>query len=107
MLQMQWLGQDYNEQKELLDKLHEKTREDVFVASFSGFQERESGLPTTYCVWAEGVPTYIGALAGIRAVCHDIMHFSARVLANFVALSSVTPHSGGFKRRLWRERLST
>ena len=41
-----------------------------------------------------------------RAVRHDILHFSARVVATVVALPSATPHPGGFKRRLWRERLS-
>jgi len=41
-----------------------------------------------------------------RAVRHDILHFSARVVATVVAQPSATPHAGGFKRRLWRERLS-
>ena len=40
------------------------------------------------------------------AVCHDILDFCARVVATLVALPLATPHPGGFKRRLWRERLS-
>ena len=36
-------GQDYSEQKELLDRLHEKTGEDVFVASYSVMQHKDTG----------------------------------------------------------------
>lgn len=51
------MGQDYTEQKELLDKLHQKTGEDVFVASFSGLED--SGHFASYSVWTKGVPTLL------------------------------------------------
>jgi hypothetical protein len=54
MLQIQAHGGDYGEQKELLDKLHEKNGEDVFVASFSGLQD-EGGHVLNYAVWPKGV----------------------------------------------------
>ena len=51
---MQSSDQDYAEQKELLDQFHEKTGEDVFVASFSVMQHKDTGHHTSYCVWPEG-----------------------------------------------------
>jgi uncharacterized protein YtpQ (UPF0354 family) len=53
-LRMQSLGQDYAEQKELLDRLHEKTGEDIFVASFSVMQHKDTGQRMSYCVWPKG-----------------------------------------------------
>ena len=47
-------GQDYAEQKELLDQLHEKTGEDIFVASYSVMQHKDTGHRISYCVWTEG-----------------------------------------------------
>ena len=38
-----------------------------------------------------------------RAVCHDILYFSARVLANVVPLPLTTPNRGGFQRWPGRE----
>ena len=54
-LQTQTFGQAYTEQKELLGKLHEKTGEDIFMASFSGYTPQGTDRLTSYCVWAKGV----------------------------------------------------
>ena len=51
-LHLQSLGQDYAEQKDLLDKLHEKKGEDVFVASFSAIQAPD-GRVFSYATWTE------------------------------------------------------
>ena len=53
-LRIESYGHDYAEQKELLDELHEKTGEDVFVASYSVMQHKESGHRISYCVWTKG-----------------------------------------------------
>jgi hypothetical protein len=53
------LGSAYAEQKELLDRRNEKTDEDVFVASYSAVQKKESGELFTYAVWSEGVETLL------------------------------------------------
>ncbi len=53
-LRMRSLGQDYAEQKELLDKLHEIRGEDVFVSSFSVMQHKLSAQRVNYCVWTAG-----------------------------------------------------
>lgn len=55
LLRLQSQAQDYGEQKELLDQLHAKTEKDVFVASFSAIQNKETGALLSYCVWADGV----------------------------------------------------
>jgi hypothetical protein len=52
MLRFQTTAQDYGEQKRLLDLLHERTGEDVFVASYTAMQNKETGRTTTYCVWS-------------------------------------------------------
>ena len=52
-IRMQSSGQDYSEQKELLDRLHEKTGEDVFVASYSVMQHKDTGHRISYCVWTK------------------------------------------------------
>jgi hypothetical protein len=54
-MQVQWSGQDYREQKAILDPRHEKSGEDIFVASFSMFEQEATGEIRSYAVWAEGV----------------------------------------------------
>lgn len=53
-LRLQFLGNIYGDQKELLNKLHEKNDEDIFVATFSGIRWK-TGEAMSYCVWGEGV----------------------------------------------------
>ncbi len=58
-LQMQFLGEIYAEQKQLLEALHEKTETDVFVASFTGIVHQKTGRAMSYSVWGEGIPTLL------------------------------------------------
>jgi hypothetical protein len=58
-LHTQSFGQAYSEQKELLDKLHEKTGEDVFVASFLGMEREGTNELSSYCVWGNGVLAWL------------------------------------------------
>ena len=51
-LQLQSFGQDYAEQKAMLDKLHEKNGENVFVANFSAIK-RPDGKVVSYATWTE------------------------------------------------------
>jgi hypothetical protein len=57
LLEAQFLGGAYNDQKQLLERRHEQTGEDVFVASFSGV-ERQGNI-VTYSVWTKGVATWL------------------------------------------------
>ncbi len=59
LLRVQSLGRDYGEQQELLNALHEKIGEDVFVASFSALQNKETSRLHTYCVWSDGVDSLL------------------------------------------------
>lgn len=54
-LKLRTVGAEYNDQKELLDAIHEQTGETAFVASFSALQNKETGRVTSYSVWSEGV----------------------------------------------------
>ena len=48
------LGQDYAQQKDMLDKLYEKQGEDMFVATFSAIKSPDGRL-FSYATWAAGV----------------------------------------------------
>lgn len=50
MLWIQSVGQDYTEQKELLEKFFEESGEDVFVGSFTAMQNKETGRVQSYSV---------------------------------------------------------
>ncbi len=57
--QVQSLGETYNSQKELLDKIHEKKGENVFVSTYFGFQDNRTGRVASYSVWAEGITSWL------------------------------------------------
>lgn len=61
------LASEYGEQKHLLDAMHEKTGEDIFVASFSVAQKDGTGAFVNYCVWVEGVSD--GLLPKTEKIC--------------------------------------
>ena len=57
-MELRWLGPMYEEQKQLLDALHEKEAIDVYVGTF-GAVEKKGGDLVSYCVWGEGVHTLL------------------------------------------------
>ena len=58
-LRLRTIGMEYNDQKELLDQIHTQSGENLFVASFSAVQHKETGRITSYSVWSEGVETLL------------------------------------------------
>ena len=58
-LRLRTIGMEYNDQKELLDQIHEKTGEDVFVASFSALQNKQTGRISSYSVWSQGIASLL------------------------------------------------
>jgi hypothetical protein len=50
---------EYNDQKELLDQIHQQSGDDLFVASFSAVQHKDTGRISSYSVWSEGVDTLL------------------------------------------------
>ena len=59
LIRMRAQGRDYAEQKELLDALHQKIGKDVFVASASIIESRETGQSMSYCVWPKGATSLL------------------------------------------------
>ncbi len=59
LLRLRSFGQQYAEQKELLEKLHGRKGEEVYVAEFSAAQNSITGELHSYCVWSEGVDTLL------------------------------------------------
>ena len=59
LLLIRSLGQDYEEQKELLNEANEKTDDDIFVAGFKARQNNETGEIVSYCVWSKDVDTLL------------------------------------------------
>ena len=52
--QVQDIAQAYGDQKAGLDRVHEKTEQDIFVASHMVVQT-DNGEIFSYCVWSKGV----------------------------------------------------
>lgn len=59
LLWLRSVGGDYAEQQGALKALHEKTGKDVYVAGFSARKNQDSGEVRSYCVWSEGVDTFL------------------------------------------------
>jgi len=53
------LALDYQQQKTLLDAIHEQQRIDVFVAAYALFNLGATGKPQSTCVWTKGVDTLL------------------------------------------------
>ena len=45
----------YADQKQLLDRVHEREELDVYVAAYNGVRHEETDSHSSYCVWAKGV----------------------------------------------------
>lgn len=88
-LRLRTIGMEYNDQKELLDQIHQSTSEDIFVASFSAVQQKESGRISSYSVWSQGVPTLLPET-------DDIVLLRANGAADKVELAA----AGGWRRVL-------
>ena len=61
------ITRDYDEQKTLLDQLHERNDEAVFVASYTATQNSETGKVSSYCIWSKDVLTLLPEA--------DVVHF--------------------------------
>lgn len=59
LMQVKMLVDEYRAQKVVLDKLHEKRRENVIVATYNGVQVNETGVVHTYAVWSHGIISWL------------------------------------------------
>jgi hypothetical protein len=58
-LQQESLAQDYEHQKAVLEELHEKTGNDVYVATYSRLRKKDSEKISSYATWTNGVDTLL------------------------------------------------
>lgn len=58
-LQQESLAQDYEHQKAVLEELHAKTGDDVYVATYSRFRKKDSEKISSYATWTNGVDTLL------------------------------------------------
>jgi uncharacterized protein YtpQ (UPF0354 family) len=58
-LRAQSIGQEYTDQKDLLEKSLERQHDEVFVASFMAMRNSTTGEIISFCSWADGVPTLL------------------------------------------------
>ena len=86
-LRLGWLQQEYHEQKELLEKLHEKREIDEFIASYT-VAEKE-GVVHSYCVWTN---TIISQLPQTDLVMLFDPETEASSLASWEAMQETVPH---------------
>ena len=70
-LRQTFFAQLYHEQKQLLEAIHEKEQINVFVASFSGFQNKDTGEVRSYCTWIEDLPSLLPETQFIAIVSKD------------------------------------
>ena len=59
ILRLQSLGQQYAEQKEMLDAQYQSSGQALFVATYSGADNNQTGEVMSYCVWSEGVDSLL------------------------------------------------
>ncbi len=58
-LRAQSLGQEYTDQKELLERSLQRREEDLFIANFMAMRNNTSGEIVSFCSWAEGVASLL------------------------------------------------
>jgi len=58
-LATRFIGSEYSEQKDALEKRNEKTGTDVFVATLSAMQNEQTKKVRSYATWSKGVPTWL------------------------------------------------
>ena len=58
-MELQFVGPLYDEQKELLDEIHEIELTDSFVASFSAMENKQTEQLVSFAVWGDGVDTLL------------------------------------------------
>jgi hypothetical protein len=59
LFQIKSIGSDYDDQKTALNELHDKTGKDIFVASYSAVEKKDTGEIRSYCLWSEGVVAFL------------------------------------------------
>lgn len=93
--QLKGLSSSHEDQKQLLDDLHVRTNEDIWVASYQLMQKTGSDLITAYTVWTESVDSLL-PLADVlilQSMSDDGSEVTRRVVVPMeTALPILLPH---------------
>lgn len=97
-LQVQELSELYADQKQLLDAIHQKEDIDIYVASFSVFQEKETGALESLCTWARGVLALLPRTDRVGFVDPD--QPEGRQILGFYEWETVEAHCGHLMQKM-------
>jgi uncharacterized protein YtpQ (UPF0354 family) len=61
-------ARDYEQQKELLERLHKMNGEALFVATYSAVRDKETGTYSSYCAWTKGIPILLPEVDSVAFV---------------------------------------
>ncbi len=93
--QLKVLSSSHEDQKQLLDDLHERTSQDIWVASYQLIQEKGTDLITAYTVWTESVDSLlpIADILVLQSMNDDGSEVAKRVTVPMeLALPILLPH---------------
>jgi hypothetical protein len=84
-LRIRTLGMEYNDQKELLDQVHQQSGYPCYVAAYSARLRKDSGRVRSYCVWTEGITALLPRTddIGLMRPSHDGKSASVAAFASF------------------------
>jgi hypothetical protein len=80
---------EYARQRPLLERLVSAAGRDLFVASLSAIARQPGGMPITYAVWTEGVPTLLPRADAVALVAGNPAAPSWTALVAFDALARI------------------
>lgn len=92
------LADDYAGQKEMLEKSHEKTGADIFVASYQVLSSRQTGRETSFSVWTENVDTLLPETDLVALVSPAEMEDGSAGPPKLIAWSDLQAATGAFER---------
>lgn len=93
--QLKGLSSSHEDQKQLLDDLHERTSQDIWVASYQLMQRTGSDLITAYTVWTESVDSLLplADVLVLQSMSDDGNKVAKRVMVPMeAALPILLPH---------------
>ncbi len=93
--QLKGLSSSHEDQKQLLDDLHERTNQDVWVAGYQLMQKTGSDLITAYTVWTESVDSLLpmADILVLQSMSEDGNEVAKRVMVPMeTALPILLPH---------------
>lgn len=92
------LAGDYASQKEMLEKSHEETGIDIFVASYQVLSSQRTGLQASFSVWAENVDTLLPETDLVALVSSAELEDGRSGPPKLVAWHDLQAATGAFKR---------